>query len=191
MLRYKRLALPKIVLSISNRAPKHPHHHQRTTCKGNRRSSKWPLCQQTLLLTICTGVPLPVPVYQCQDGTSRRESSPADLILNFVLKVRTLRFSRHLRLKCHKSIFLEQKSLKLPLNPKCFAWPKKQQIFVCFLPCLPFFLHFYPFKISKHLKGHLAPRVSHVFGSEGHSWQPDSDITFLDQRIILGSLSVT
>ena len=44
-----------------------------------------------------------------QDGTSRRESSPADLILNFVLKVRMLRFSRHSRLKCRKSSFLEQK----------------------------------------------------------------------------------
>ena len=30
-----------------------------------------------------------------------------------------------------------------------------------------------------------------MFGSEGHSWQPVSDVTFFDQRDIYGSLSVT
>ena len=33
--------------------------------------------------------------------------------------------------------------------------------------------------------------LRYVFGSEDHSWQPVSDVTFLDQRVIPGSLSVT
>ena len=44
-----------------------------------------------------------------QDGTSWGESSKPDLFLNFILKVRMLRFSRHSQLKCRKSSFLEQK----------------------------------------------------------------------------------
>ena len=37
-----------------------------------------------------------------RDVTSCGESSPADLILNFILKVRMLRFLQHSRLKCNK-----------------------------------------------------------------------------------------
>ena len=44
-----------------------------------------------------------------QAGTSWGESSKPDLFLNFILKVRMLRFSRHSRLKCRKSSFWEQK----------------------------------------------------------------------------------
>ena len=40
-----------------------------------------------------------------RDVTSCGESSPADLILNFILKVRMLRFLQHSRLKCNKSSF--------------------------------------------------------------------------------------
>ena len=41
-----------------------------------------------------------------QAGTNCGLSSPADVIQNFVLKARMLKFLRHLRLKCHKLIFL-------------------------------------------------------------------------------------
>ena len=40
-----------------------------------------------------------------QAGTSWGESSKPDLFLNFILKVRMLRFSRHSRQKCRKSFF--------------------------------------------------------------------------------------
>ena len=49
-----------------------------------------------------------------QAGTSWGEFSKPDLFLNYILKVRMLRFSRHSRLKCRKSILWEQKH--------CF-WP--------------------------------------------------------------------
>ena len=42
-----------------------------------------------------------------QAGTSGGESSKPDLFLNFILKVRMLRFSRHSRLKCRISSFWE------------------------------------------------------------------------------------
>ena len=48
-------------------------------------------------------------IYWCQAGTSWGESSKPDLFLNFFLKVRMLRFSRHSRPKCRKSSFWEQK----------------------------------------------------------------------------------
>ena len=43
---------------------------------------------------------------------------------------------------------------------------------------------------SKHLKGHLAPRVSDVtfLGQRFILWQPVSDVPFLGQRVIPGSL---
>ena len=44
-----------------------------------------------------------------QAGTSWGESSKPGLFLNFIPKVRMLRFSRHSRLKCRKSSFWEQK----------------------------------------------------------------------------------
>ena len=43
-------------------------------------------------------------------------------------------------------------------------------------------------KLSKHLKGHSAPRVSNVtFWVRGHSVEPVSNVTFLGQRSFCGT----